>query len=265
MDYSIIIPAFNEEKYLPRTLRTINASLLDLPGKGEVIVVDNNSTDRTAEIAHAEGARVIFEPVNQISRARNAGAHAAIGRYLIFLDADTLASRALIESAIRALRSGRVCGGGAVLAMDQSLGVFGELGVGLWNWISTTFKLAAGSFVFCLKEGFEAVGGFSEKVFAAEEIIFSRVLKKWGRRRGLRFRVLEADPVITSARKIAWHGAGGVFWALCVLLFFPFALRYRSMCGLWYDRPRESSRRGAKNSKQAPDHAGAPIAPDLAR
>ncbi len=237
--------------------------MLDLPGKGEVIVVDNNSTDRTAEIAHAEGARVIFEPINQISRARNAGAYAALGRHLIFVDADTIPSRALIESAIRALRSGRVCGGGAVLAVDQSLGAFGEMVLGVWNWISTTFKLAAGSFVFCLKEGFEAVGGFSEKVFAAEEIIFSRALKKWGRRKGLRFRVLEADPVMTSARKLTWHGTGGVIRALCVFVFFPFALRHRSMCWLWYDRPGESSLHDSRKGKPTPNHAGAPIAPDL--
>ena len=55
----------------------------------ELIVCDNNSTDRTAEIARAAGATVVFEPVNQIARARNSGAAAATGDWLIFVDADS--------------------------------------------------------------------------------------------------------------------------------------------------------------------------------
>ncbi len=249
MDYSIIIPAFNEEKYLPRTLKKILASTNDLPGRGEIIVVDNNSTDRTAHVAHSMGARVVFEPVNQISRARNAGAQAALGSYLIFIDADTSPSQELLAAAIDALRSGRVCGGGSLLAMDRPLGVVEGMGVVLWNRISTTFQLAAGSFVFALKEGFEAVGGFSEKVYAGEEIIFSRALKKWGKRREMRFQVLDVAPVITSARKLTWHGAGTILRTFCVFLLFPFAVRHRSLCRLWYERPDASSLSDAERSQ----------------
>ena len=55
-----------------------------------------------------------------------------------------------------------------------------------------------------VREGFEAVGGFSEAVYASEEIWFSRQLKRWGRERGLAFEVLDVDPVVTSARKLEW-------------------------------------------------------------
>ena len=90
IQYSVIIPAYNEENWLPQTLAGLKTAMAasDLPG--EIIVVDNNSTDRTAQIAASHGARVIFERRNQISRARNAGAGAARRGHLIFLDADTL-------------------------------------------------------------------------------------------------------------------------------------------------------------------------------
>src|SRR5438876_11028275 len=61
----------------------------------ELIVCDNNSDDRTAQIARAAGARVVFEPVNQIARARNTGAAHAAGEWLIFIDADSHPSREL--------------------------------------------------------------------------------------------------------------------------------------------------------------------------
>jgi glycosyltransferase involved in cell wall biosynthesis len=83
VDYSIIIPAYNEESYLADTLTVLQKAMMDIPLNGEIIVTDNNSTDRTAEIAKTAGAKVVFEPVNQISRARNTGARHAEGRYLV--------------------------------------------------------------------------------------------------------------------------------------------------------------------------------------
>jgi glycosyltransferase involved in cell wall biosynthesis len=74
---SVIIPAFNEEKLLKHTLGQIQYALKENRGQGfawEIIVFDNNSTDRTAGVATEMGARVVFEPVNQIGRARNTGA-----------------------------------------------------------------------------------------------------------------------------------------------------------------------------------------------
>jgi glycosyltransferase involved in cell wall biosynthesis len=80
--FSIIIPAYNEEELLGVTLDRINRCLKEIPNfKGEVIVVDNNSNDRTSDIAKSKGASVIFESVNQISKARNVGARKAIGKF----------------------------------------------------------------------------------------------------------------------------------------------------------------------------------------
>ena len=82
MKLSVIIPAFNEEKLIGKTLRAIREAaevFAEMCWEFELIVCDNNSTDRTAELAQAAGARVVFEPINQIARARNKGAEAATG------------------------------------------------------------------------------------------------------------------------------------------------------------------------------------------
>ena len=80
MKISVIVPAFNEEKLIAASLRSMQEAMHGFSGRGwetEIVVCDNNSTDATAALARAGGARVVFEPVNQISRARNAGAAAA--------------------------------------------------------------------------------------------------------------------------------------------------------------------------------------------
>ena len=101
VDYSIVVPAYNEAELLPRTLTALRRVLDAIPHlRGEIVVANNNSTDRTAAVAAAHGARVVFEPINQISRARNCGAAAALGRYLIFVDADTIASPELVAAAL---------------------------------------------------------------------------------------------------------------------------------------------------------------------
>src|SRR5436190_23251811 len=115
MKISIVVPAFNEEKLLPASLRAINAAREALHARGwetELIVCDNNSTDRTAEVARAEGARVVFEPVNQIARARNCGAAAATGDWLVFIDADSHPSRELLADVADAIASGKYLAGG---------------------------------------------------------------------------------------------------------------------------------------------------------
>jgi glycosyltransferase involved in cell wall biosynthesis len=105
---SVIIPAFNEERSLTDCLDAIQAlSTASL----EVIVVDNNSTDRTAYVAEKNGARVIPCRVQGIAAARNEGAKHAKGEFLAFIDADGKASRGWLDAALPvAERSGVVTG-----------------------------------------------------------------------------------------------------------------------------------------------------------
>ncbi len=122
MKISIIVPAFNEEKLIGATLAAIQKASRALQVKGwgtELIVCDNNSTDRTGEIARLAGATVVFEPVNQIARARNCGAAAATGDWLIFVDADSHPSVELFEEVAAAIVTGKYLYGGCTLKLDE--------------------------------------------------------------------------------------------------------------------------------------------------
>ena len=115
----------------------------------------------------------------------------------------------------------------------------------LWNWISRTFRLAAGSFIFCKRSLFVESGGFSEKIYAGEEIYFSQSVKKLCRKQNKDFLILRENPVVTSSRKLEWFSSTTIMLNLFLLLFFPLAIRFRSLCGFWYERPEGSGPQGS--------------------
>lgn len=237
VDYSIIVPAYNEETLLAETLGLLKAAMAAHALKGELIVADNNSTDLTGEIARGLGARVVFEPINQISRARNAGARVAQGRYLVFVDADTKIAPELLGQALDNLDSGRCCGGGAVVVLDAGMHYGARLVLRFWNWISVRLGLAAGCFFYCRRDDFDRCGGFSEQVYASEEIWLSRCLKRVGRKDGRGFRMIGTPGALSSGRKLHWYSHGAQLLLLLALLLFPFLVRYKRFCGFWYRRP----------------------------
>ena len=237
--FSIIIPAYNEQDYLPATLANVQAAMQTMAMQGEVIVVDNNSTDKTADIAREHGAKVIFEPINQISRARNAGAREAKGDYLIFIDADTHITPDLLKLALESLQSGNYCGGGTIVQPDTPLQAWAQFTVDMWNRLSARLCLAAGCFIFCLREGYIASGGFSENVYATEEIWFSLKLKSWGKQHDMGFRIITDYPVRTSARKLHWYSHSQALAMTLPVLLFPILFRSRRFCKLWYERPQD--------------------------
>ena len=241
---SLLIPAYNEELLLPAVIERVRASFAAIGFDAyEIVVCDNNSTDATAAVARALGVQVVHEPHNQISRARNAAARAALGKWLVFLDADTLLSPELLRATLDCFEGGTIVGGGAAIVFGAAdLGPFAGRLLASWNWVSRTFGLAAGSYVFCYRQAWEEVGGFDEDVYAGEEIYFSRKLKRWGRARGMRFRILRDTPVVTSARKLEWYGQ----WQLlgrALMLLRPGAVKNRAACELWYTRPEQSGKK----------------------
>jgi glycosyltransferase involved in cell wall biosynthesis len=242
--YAIVVPAYNEEACLPATLAAARAAMAAVEGdfgRGELVVVDNNSSDRTAEAALAHGAdRVVFEPHNQIARARNAGAAATEARWLVFLDADTLLPADLLRQALAALDSGTVAGGGARVAMDREVTPTVAWLVRTWDRASTALGYAAGSFFFARRDGFEAAGGFDESVYAGEEVWLARRLKAWAKSRELSFVVLRDPPVTTSGRKSDWYTGKDFILQVAVLLLLPGAARSRRLCRMWYRRPAEA-------------------------
>ena len=232
--FSIIIPAYNEEKYLPKTLTAAKKAVEKVEPVGEIIVVDNNSTDNTAEIVHEFDCILIFEKHNQIARARNTGARIAKGEYFIFLDADTILSPELLSAALENLSIGNCCGGGSTIKMDRKLAYLTQKFLNFWNWISVKKSLAAGCFIYCSREGFEKIGGFTENVYASEEIWFSRKLTRWGKKQFLDFKIITNFSVTTSSRKL--DNEFKLWSSMLTILFFPFAIFFRCLCTCWYKR-----------------------------
>ena len=112
--------------------------------------------------------------LRHIAAVRNAGARAARGDVLIFVDADTIVAPATLEGALDALADGAV-GGGARVRMDASAPPWVRR---VWGIVSLMFwlRLAAGCFMFARRDAFDAVGGYDERMFCAEEIVLSRAL-----------------------------------------------------------------------------------------
>jgi glycosyltransferase involved in cell wall biosynthesis len=238
---SVVVPAFNEEKLLARSLAAIQCACGAFDEIGwawEIVVCDNNSSDRTPQIAQAAGAVVVFEPVNQISRARNRGASVARGEWLVFVDADSYPSRALFAAAAVNMRRPDCLGGGCLVKLDERSPSSDLLLLG-WNTISRTMRWAAGSFIYCERSVFVALGGFSDQLFASEELDFSRRLKRWGRERRKRMIIITRERLVTSARKMTLYSKSEHFRFFFRTLWNPRKmLGNRESCHVWYDGRR---------------------------
>jgi glycosyltransferase involved in cell wall biosynthesis len=238
---SIVVPAFNEERLLGASLDQIKSAagaFTRIGWKNELIVCDNNSTDRTAEIARAAGATVVFEPVNQIARARNCGAAAATGDWLVFVDADSHPSAELFEDVARQIKSGKCLAGGVTVRLDVRHFVAGCV-TQLWNCASRSLKLLAGSFIFVETDAFRKVGGFSNELFVAEELELSKRLKRHARKQGRRVVILHRHPLVTSARKMRLYTMREHLSYLAKVIFSNGrALGSREKAHLWYDGRR---------------------------
>jgi glycosyltransferase involved in cell wall biosynthesis len=232
---SFIVPAYNEELELPSTLSAIHAAATASAEPYEIIVVNDASTDATAAVAAAGGARVVTIDRRQIAAARNAGAGAARGEVLFFVDADTRIAPSHVAGALRALAAG-CAGGGARVTTDGEIPLWGRIFVHVFSaFYFTAANLGAGAFLFTTRENFQAAGGFDNGLFAGEEIYFTLALKKQGR-----FRVLR-EPIVTSGRKLRMNSAWQILGLSAgIILRGKRGVRSRDKLDLWYDGKRET-------------------------
>lgn len=241
MHLSIIIPAFNEERLIMHCLDSVAESLAanQKPGfTAEIIVVDNNSTDKTAELATQAGAKVVFEPINQIGRARNSGATVATGEWLLFVDADSLLNPGMVADILNMIESGQYVGCGSVMHMPD-LPWWGKAAIQLWTIFSVVFHWASGALVVCRADAFREVGGFNQELFAADEIDLSQLLKKWGRKHGLKFTILTRHPLVTSPRKVQLYSGWEIVSQILRVIFSPRrSLQDKKKLPIWYDGRR---------------------------
>jgi glycosyltransferase involved in cell wall biosynthesis len=228
---SFVVPAYNEEKYLAATLRSIHGAAGAVGEPYEIVVADDSSTDRTAAIARDAGAKVVTVANRQISKTRNAGARASSGDRLIFVDADTTVNEAVVRAALEAMAAGAV-GGGAAVRFETAprwAHIVMKLVVPLFRLV----KWAAGCFVFCTREAFDKSGGFSEAHFAGEEIYFSQALKRLGPF------VVVRPMVTTSARKAEGRTLWQMTWlSLKIIARSPLGIKRRDHADFWYDGKR---------------------------
>jgi glycosyltransferase involved in cell wall biosynthesis len=227
--FSIIAPAYNEEQYLPRLLDSIDVARANYSGGQnaiEVIVADNNSTDRTAEIAAARGARVVRVEKRRIGAVRNGGGHAARGEILCFIDGDSAIHPQTFDAIDRAIASGRYVGGSTGLKLERkSLGLL------------VTYCLAApvafitrmdSGVVFCRREDFEAVGGYDDNRLYAEDLVFLMALRRLGQSRHQRLTRLSSIKALGCTRKFDQFGDWHYFGMLGVAI-------KSLMTGNWHD------------------------------
>ena len=229
---SFIVPAYNEELELPATIAAIRNAAQDR--QYELIVVDDASTDATAQIAREAGAEVVTIHRRQIAAARNAGGRAAHGDVLFFVDADTRINRAHVAGALASLRAG-YAGGSARVITDGKVPLWGQLFVKSFCAIYFAAKLGAGAFLFTSRENFAKIGGFDEEFFVGEEVYFSLALRKLGR-----FKILP-EPIVTSGRKLRMYSAGKIFGnMMAVICGGTRVARSREKLDLWYEGKRET-------------------------
>lgn len=225
---SIVIPAHDEAPVIGATLDAVADAVGVIHGEVEVIVVDDASTDATAAIARARGARVLQVDVRHIAGARNAGAAAARGDRLLFVDADTLVNRQAVRAAMQALDSG-AAGGGTAVRFVRPLPLHIRLFESASILLFRLFGVTPGCFIFCTREAFDAAGGFDEGLYVAEDVAFGRALARHGRLAILR------TPVLTSARKMHTYSLGEKLRFTLRFLASPRRIaRTRDALPLWY-------------------------------
>ena len=104
---SFVVPAYNEEAYLPACLESILAQTRELGDAVEIIVVNNASTDRTREVAlRYPGVRVVDEPRKGLTFARQAGFAASTGELIANVDSDSRLTPGWVDFVLDSVRSG---------------------------------------------------------------------------------------------------------------------------------------------------------------
>jgi glycosyltransferase involved in cell wall biosynthesis len=243
---SLVIPAHNEEGFLPRLLDSVEVACQRWrqgPAAIEVIVADNVSTDRTAEIAGERGCRVVQVAERRIASVRNGGAAVAGGEILCFVDADSEVHPDTFNAIEDSLATGQVVAGATGVRMERwSLGIAVTWAIFMpMVWLT---RMDTGV-VFCRKEDFVAIGGYDERRFFAEDVQLLWDLRRVGRKRKQRLTRLRTVKALGSTRKFDlhgdWHYLSDLFRLVPKMLWSPrasndFANKY------WYGEQRRPER-----------------------
>lgn len=235
MKISIVIPAYNEEKYIGDCIDSIKqhgGSLFH-----EIVVVNNASKDRTTEIATAKGARVVYESNKGLTHARRRGLIEATGDIIAYLDADTRISPnwAPLVTHSFTTNSDLVCLSGPYRYFDGSVWQRSVMH-SLWHIFAPImyrivgYAVLGGNFV-ARKSALEQMGGFDTSIaFYGEDTDIARRISRFGKV------VFRMDFFVhTSIRRFEKEGlikaniVYGMNFIWPVLFGRPFTKKYRDI------------------------------------
>jgi glycosyltransferase involved in cell wall biosynthesis len=202
---SVVIPAYNEDRVLGPTLGAVFAACRRVVAAGhdapEILVVDNASTDATAEVAEAGGASVVYAPKPGIAAARNAGAKVAAAPRLFFLDADTWIPPGTLVAIISALDEGGCVGGAPATEYRYRKRVLRPY-MAMWAVVARRRSMAQGVGQFVTAEAFHALRGYNEELHMAEDSDFYWRLQSFAGGRGQHVLRLAEVTIVPSSRRL---------------------------------------------------------------
>lgn len=195
---SIIIPALNEEKYLPLLLKEIKRqNFVDY----EIIVADAGSQDKTVKIAKSFGCKIVQGGLP--AKGRNEGAKIAQGDIFLFMDADNIyLPENFLKNLLEEFEKRKL--GVASFPICPDGNGFDKFFYGIYNWWVKTaqkFSVWATNSVLVKKEIFEKIGGFDEEIKIGEDHVFAQRASKISK-----FGFIKTQPVLTSTRRFERDG-----------------------------------------------------------
>ena len=200
---SVIIPTLNEIAYLPQLLDAL-AVQTRLPD--EIIVADAGSKDGTAELAQSRGVRIV--PGGMPAVGRNAGARAAKGDLLLFLDADVLPPPEFIERVLEEFERKKYDVATCFIASINGNPLDGIICVGTnlyFQIIQPVSPHAPGFCILSKRTAHEIIGGFDESLSLSEDIDYARRAKRHGK-----FGILSSARIPVSMRRVGKEGLVGL-------------------------------------------------------
>ena len=196
---SIVIPTWNEEKYLPRLLNSIKKQNYETY---EIIIADADSKDKTRKIAKNYGCKVVKGGMPAVGR--NNGAKNARGEIILFLDADSEVENDFIENALANIKEKNIDVAGSYLYPSTNK-ILDKIFLSVFNlWIFLTqyfYPNACGTGVFCKKWLHEKIKGFDKSVKLGEDMDYVKRAGKFGK-----FGIIENSRVIYSMRRYENEG-----------------------------------------------------------
>ncbi len=222
---SIVVPAFNEEGYLGETLASLNRAKAFLQRErglqAEIIVVDNDSDDSTADVARALSATVAREMQHNVAKVRNTGAKLSNGDVIVFVDADTVVPDNLLSRIVDVMSDG-TCFGGAVDPDYRPMKLTVKAYLQFWRIIGKLTGMAQGATQFFRRDVFFALKGYDETLFMGEDVDLYWRLKRFAKRQKGSVVFIEDTRVVPSTRRFdQWRLWRTLLWTnpLLILIF----------------------------------------------